>query len=576
MNRHDPTAPAPAVFPADLEKGVANLQNRGFIPSAADVTPAFTHEPAPVTAGNAAMYPHHEQYVKGEIYSSPFGFNASNLKLDLVTPMYKPTAATGDSRAQPTADASSTAYGWQAMEQMERDDQQQESGAAFSSAGGTSAGNAGSSEYMGATDGREGAGFSSGDASQGGDSLAGADSGQRGYTLTTVGMNLSEDDYSGLENATLSADTSGASGAQGVSTAGNGQNRGGYKVDITHLMIRNGQLMKTPELNAFLHKHKGRAGVLKDLLTMLEECLQHYALPLGVVDGLALLRLADKGDGDLCAPTELDLLYCLVNVEQVLGMVNIPGQAYRGNEGGGSAATMIQATWRGVQARSDHRLLMAADIAARRIASCWRVWWQRRKMSARLCEMEVERQVKFDQRQDDFCSRWHTIRSRARVEVHIASLSRPSHQRRTLSNLAARENSQMARLCRLSDPLVDVVYVCPFPLSDDVAQYYHKLLGVGGVSEAGSRYRIVYPENYDRMPFGLSLTSLLLYSPRCLKRIRNFCRYAAMPLARRVCLAKATQRAICARSEFLAVAGVKTPTWYRALLVQKTSDWRSY
>ena len=113
VNRKDPAAPPPAVYPSDLEHGVANLQNRGFIPPSADVTPAFTHDPAPVTAGNAPLYPHEEMHAKGEIYSSPFGFNAVNLKLDLVTSTHPAHDGAGGRTQQ---------YGWEQIAQIEAED----------------------------------------------------------------------------------------------------------------------------------------------------------------------------------------------------------------------------------------------------------------------------------------------------------------------------------------------------------------------------------------------------------------------------------------------------------------------
>ena len=123
VNRHDPTAAPPSVFPADLEHGVANLQNRGFIPPAADVTPAFTHDPAPVTAGQSPLYPHEDQFVKAEIYSSPFGFNAVNLKLDLVTRAHPVKAASHNTHdGANRSDVISAAYGWSQMQEIEQND----------------------------------------------------------------------------------------------------------------------------------------------------------------------------------------------------------------------------------------------------------------------------------------------------------------------------------------------------------------------------------------------------------------------------------------------------------------------
>ena len=37
---------------------------------------------------------------------------------------------------------------------------------------------------------------------------------------------------------------------------------------------------------------------------------------------------------------------------------------------------------------------------------------------------------------------------------------------------------QLSRICDITDPLVDVVYVSPFPVSDDLKQYYIKVLQV--------------------------------------------------------------------------------------------------
>ena len=59
-------------------------------------------------------------------------------------------------------------------------------------------------------------------------------------------------------------------------------------------------------------------------------------------------------------------------------------------------------------------------------------------------------------------------------------------------------------------------------IPDDVKRYYSRLLEVGGVKDPNLRYKIVVPENAERFPPHITLTSLLLYSPRCLRRIKRF------------------------------------------------------
>lgn len=43
---------------------------------------------------------------------------------------------------------------------------------------------------------------------------------------------------------------------------------------------------------------------------------------------------------------------------------------------------------------------------------------------------------------------------------------------------------------------------------------------VGGVTDPASRYRIIYPENHQRLPRHMSTAAKLLASPKALKRLR--------------------------------------------------------
>jgi hypothetical protein len=52
------------------------------------------------------------------------------------------------------------------------------------------------------------------------------------------------------------------------------------------------------------------------------------------------------------------------------------------------------------------------------------------------------------------------------VVIHLPSLGLTEGQRQGLSKPQLRENSQMARLCDLADPLVEVLYVAPFNLPE--------------------------------------------------------------------------------------------------------------
>jgi IQ domain-containing protein H len=78
-------------------------------------------------------------------------------------------------------------------------------------------------------------------------------------------------------------------------------------------------------------------------------------------------------------------------------------------------------------------------------------------------------------------------------------------KRISMEKFLQRENAQIARLFAVRDPNVDVVYVSPFSLTNDVTGYYMKILEIGEVDNPNSRVNIVVPENIHRFPNHFSL-----------------------------------------------------------------------
>ena len=74
----------------------------------------------------------------------------------------------------------------------------------------------------------------------------------------------------------------------------------------------------------------------------------------------------------------------------------------------------------------------------------------------------------------DACRNWASIHERKHVVIHLPSLGLSEGQRQGLSKPQVRENSQMARLCDLADPLVEVLYVAPFALPEVCTALLHK------------------------------------------------------------------------------------------------------
>ena len=201
-----------------------------------------------------------------------------------------------------------------------------------------------------------------------------------------------------------------------------------------------------------------------------------------------------------------ELLQCLANVDSVAPLITFGGDE--------RAAVTVQKHARGMAARKQvKRMRLTEDEAVRPIQRRWRVCLLRRAVARRVMSQRAADRVAFNRMQRSLAMSWPQVASGPRVIVHIPSISVDPERRLSIANLAVRQNAQLSRLCDLADPDVEVIYVSPFPLSDEVEGYYAKLLEVGGVEDPAMRYRIVYPENFHRFNPHLSLSQQLLYSP---------------------------------------------------------------
>eukprot|EP00741_Cyanophora_paradoxa_P021428 tig00021352_g20686.t1 len=291
---------------------------------------------------------------------------------------------------------------------------------------------------------------------------------------------------------------------------------------LHEFIIRKGRTLdSTPEFVSYRRTYAHAWGPIAAAIGRLERIMAEHHVFAAYVDGKALAELATD---DLRAPTVAELVACVKNADQLPQLSKLPGRRFKGNNGKERAAAAMQATWRMFVTRREYEEGQRRQRAARRIQLGWRLYAAARRTREAIAATRALEAATFKQLAADFHRAWPTIKTKPRVVIHLPSLTRDESQRMSTTNFAVRQNSQMSRLCDAGDPLVEVVYVAPFQLASDVQQYYEKLLAVGGVRDAPARIKVVYPENHHRFPAHFSTTTLLLYSPRALKRLANFIR----------------------------------------------------
>lgn len=121
--------------------------------------------------------------------------------------------------------------------------------------------------------------------------------------------------------------------------------------------------------------------------------------------------------------------------------------------------------------------------------------------------------------QEEFKREWPKIKHLKRVEIHCNSFSISELKRLSVESLKQKENSQIMRIFSIKDPNVDVIYICPYTLTNEVYKYYLKILELVEIEDSTSRFHVVVPENYNIFKKHISLAQSMLYSPKALRKV---------------------------------------------------------
>ncbi|XP_059161513.1 IQ domain-containing protein H-like isoform X2 [Physella acuta] len=306
---------------------------------------------------------------------------------------------------------------------------------------------------------------------------------------------------------------------------------GDYKQTSHRFAIQNGKTRDTqPEYLAFKEHYSSSWGSIVSMIKNLEKMLSLYSVPIAFISGDKLADLALEYELEK-SPGIAEMLCVIINREDVEAIINKPGRKYMGANGRVMAATKIQSLWRRYRERSQYLEYRRLKWAAGVIAISWIMRIKMAKMRHQLRQTRLDQLEAFKRRSKKFAASWDRIKNSRRVIIHVPSLGFSQSIRESIPDLGMKQNTQMARLCDIRDPNVDVIYISAVPLSDETLQYYSKLLGLSSAvassnpqdqSDMSERYKILVPEAIKSFPaHSMCLSTILKYSPRTLKRIKN-------------------------------------------------------
>ncbi|NWZ94133.1 IQCH protein, partial [Nesospiza acunhae] len=291
---------------------------------------------------------------------------------------------------------------------------------------------------------------------------------------------------------------------------------------------------KAPGVLALQHLHHSSWGSTVGFLEPTEKLLKDHSVPLATINSRKLAQITSDLDFEE-DPTKSDILSVMKNQSAVAKIPNRAGQSCRGQGGstgaaaGGHRGGQQQQWAAGVTSPvpgSGQQQQWAAGV----ISSSWRSWNHLARLRNALRAARHRHLENFCSRAKHLAANWNRIRTSRRTIIHIPSLGYSQHIREHIPDLALQQNLQMGRLCDILDANVDVIYICPLALSEELLQYYHKLLGLQAAVRSGNpedmadlqdRFKILTPEAINSFPeHHMCLATVLKYSPRTLQKLQ--------------------------------------------------------
>ena len=136
-------------------------------------------------------------------------------------------------------------------------------------------------------------------------------------------------------------------------------------------------------------------------------------------------------------------------------------------------------------------LMGKATIIQRR----FRLYQFQKQTKAKVEELHNESLFVWKEMMEEFKRKWPIIKQKKRVEIHINSISMQEMKRISMEKFLQRENAQISRIFSVKDPNVEIIYVSPFQMTNDVLGYYMKILEIGEIENPHSRLNIIVPDN---------------------------------------------------------------------------------
>lgn len=254
------------------------------------------------------------------------------------------------------------------------------------------------------------------------------------------------------------------------------------------LKFKNFSVIQNEDYNLFRNENEENWGKINYLINHIQKLFRKLNFTNEEVDTRKLLNLAND---ELANISNKDLI--LLMTDRLIKQRGFANKKILHLNLKEALIVRIQNYYRMYKAKKKYSKLKTYERKVIRIQRSYRLFNLKKIYQTLIDNKKRERLDSFRKLMDNFKRNWKSIKTGPRVEIHINSYGFNNHKNATFDKFNERQNNQLNRIINLKDPNVEIIYICPFEIGNEVLSYYFSILSTMGVENAKERFHLLIP-----------------------------------------------------------------------------------
>ena len=280
------------------------------------------------------------------------------------------------------------------------------------------------------------------------------------------------------------------------------------------------RLIIDEQFNKFRNENIDIWNKLENILSNLTILLNKLHFNYAEIDSSKIIKLIEYYDQDIKYITNKDLLMCLTDNDLKNKGFELDNEKFLYLKIKGIFIMRIQRAVRKMLSIKKYKIMKIYEIITIIIQKYYRSYSKRKNIRSKMPTFRNEIHNKYIEIFKDFKNNWDNKKNTKRIEIHINSLSYDSYNNCKIDKYILKESLQLNRLIRLADPNLEIIYILPFNLSEEILSYYYSTLKNVSLDNIEKRVKFIIPEACEYLPNNYSLSKLLYLSPKTLNQIK--------------------------------------------------------